>query len=139
MQNIHPTDEQLAALAALPEDGSALFMLNLLAYREQAAYRAQDAQPACSGREAFKRYSKLSIGCIERAGGRVIFIGAARGTVIGPAEENWDEIFLVQYPSRRAFLDMIASDAYNAIAFHRTAALRDSRLIAISAKFNAAG
>lgn len=138
MSSIHPTDEQLAAFAAQPDDGGAIFMLNLLRYRDEAAYRTHPAQTPCSGREAFKRYSKLSIGCIERVGGRVVFIGAARGTVIGPAEDNWDDIFLVQYPSRRAFLDMIASDEYKAIAFHRTAALRDSRLIASSAKFSAA-
>jgi uncharacterized protein (DUF1330 family) len=67
----------------------------------------------------------------------VLFIGAALATVIGPEAERWDEIFLVQYPSRRAFVDMIASTQYRSIAFHRSAALQDSRLIAAHAKMSA--
>jgi len=37
---------------------------------------------------------------------------------------------VVQYPSRRAFLETIAREDYRAAAPHRTAALEDSRSIA---------
>ena len=54
--------------------------------------------------------------------------------VIGPVEERWDEVLLVEYPSVKAFLEMVNSDAYQSIVYHRTAALKDSRLIPIIGK-----
>lgn len=134
MQTIEPSREQLQAFAEQSDDGAPIVMLNLLRYRAQADYSQHPQQTPCSGRDAFKRYAKQSIACIEGVGGKVLFIGAALATIIGPEAERWDEIFLVQYPSRRAFLDMIASTQYRAIAFHRSAALQDSRLVAAHAK-----
>ena len=40
----------------------------------------------------------------------------------------WDEIILVEYPSRMAFEQMISSSEYQVDVIHRTAALEDSRL-----------
>jgi uncharacterized protein (DUF1330 family) len=134
MRNIEPTAVQLEVFTNQHDDGTEIVMLNLLRYRAQADYPAHLEQPPCSGREAFRRYAKLSIDCIEGVGGKVIFIGAALATVIGPTDEAWDDIFLVRYPSHQAFLEMIASAEYAAIAFHRSAALQDSRLIAAHAK-----
>lgn len=42
----------------------------------------------------------------------------------------WDDVILVEYPSKDTFLQMIASRAYKNIVGHRIAALEDSRLIA---------
>ena len=65
---------------------------------------------------------------IER-GGSFEIMASAHATVIGPADEQWDEVILVQYPSRAAFLDMISSDAYQVAMVDREVALADSRLI----------
>ncbi|HSB96070.1 MAG TPA: DUF1330 domain-containing protein [Spongiibacteraceae bacterium] len=133
-QTIEPTADQLRAFAHENADDAPVVMLNLLRYRAQANYSAHPHEVPCSGREAFKRYSKLSIVCIEASGGKVLFIGNARASVIGPTDEQWDDIFLVQYPSRTAFLQMIATPEYRAINFHRSAALQDSRLIPVHSK-----
>ena len=53
--------------------------------------------------------------------------------MIGPSDEAWDEVLLVQYPSRKAFLTMAGNPEYLACTVHRTAALADSRLIAMRA------
>lgn len=134
MQTIEPSREQLQAFTDQPDDGAPIVMLNLLRYRAQADYSQHPRQTPCSGRDAFKRYAKQSIACIEGVGGKVLFIGAALATVIGPEAEQWDDIFLVRYPSRRAFMEMLASAEYRAIAFHRSAALQDSRLVAAHTK-----
>jgi hypothetical protein len=60
-------------------------------------------------------------------------MGRARAALIAPEGESWDEVVLVHYPSRRAFLRMVQSDAYRAIVHHRTAALADSRLVEVRA------
>lgn len=136
MQTVNPTGQQLKAFAHLDHEG-AVVMLNLLRYREQADYSGHPEQEPCSGRAAFRRYANLSIACIERVGGSVLFVGKTLATVIGPVDEQWDDVFMVRYPSRQAFFDVIGSDEYLAFAFHRTAALADSRLIALRAKTDA--
>jgi uncharacterized protein (DUF1330 family) len=129
MPSIDPSEAQLARLVDL-EDGKPIVMINLLRYRERAAYDSSaDAEP-CSGREAYERYGMCVLPLLARVGGRIRWRGDARVLVIGPADEHWDEVLLVEYPSRSAFVSMVVSDDYRAIMHHRTAALSDSRLIA---------
>ena len=54
---------------------------------------------------------------------------ACGSTVIGPADEQWDVLILVRYPSPTAFIDMVTTPEYQALSGHRTAALADSRLV----------
>jgi len=126
---IEPEAHQIEALLAAAPDDEPIVMLNLLRYRERAAYPAGfDAAP-CSGREAYGRYSAVALATVAEAGGRVLWGGAARASVIAPPGEHWDDVVLVEYPSRRAFLAMVTRPDYLAAAPHRTAALADSRLI----------
>jgi uncharacterized protein (DUF1330 family) len=62
--------------------------------------------------------------------GRVLWAAAATYTVVAPPGERWDDVLLVEYPSRQAFLEMVDRHDYQTAAVHRTAALEDSRLIA---------
>ncbi len=51
--------------------------------------------------------------------------------LIGPQDKDWHLVVLVRYPSAQAFVEMVASDEYRAVVMHRSAALADSRLIAM--------
>jgi len=123
------TAEQLEVLASLPQD-TPIVMLNLLRFRDQAAY--DDPAEACSGREAYKRYSQTSLQTIAAVGGSVIFSGKAHASLIAPPGERWHQIFLVRYPSVAAFRSMMAMPQYQACVRHREAALEDSRLVPIT-------
>lgn len=124
------TEEQLRVLASLPAD-KPFVMLNLLRFREQAAY--SDPLEACSGREAYKRYSQTSLQTIAAVGGSVIFSGKAHASLIAPQGEYWHQVFLVRYPSVAAFRAMLSMPEYHVGVRHRTAALQDSRLTPITA------
>ena len=117
------------AFAQLPNDDGPISMLNLLRFRDAADYSAPPEQTSCSGREAYRRYIALAMPIVQAVGGRVIFMGSYVGSVIAPANEEWDDMLLVEYPSRRHFAEALTSAAYRAVVFHRTAALCDSRLI----------
>jgi uncharacterized protein (DUF1330 family) len=121
------------AIAALAQMSNAepVVMLNMLRFRERAQYPEGSPHPPCSGREAYQRYGGLAIEHVRAVGGKSLFRGAAHPAIIGPQDEFWDEILLVQYPSPDAFLKMIANPEYVACSVHRTAALVDSRLIPI--------
>ena len=130
MSSIDPTADQLAALAALADPPEPLVMLNLLRFRDQAGYpEGFDAEP-CTGAHAYRRYSAQAAPQLAAVGGRVVWMGTGGLSVIAPEDEPWDDVLLVEYPSRDAFLRMIATPAYQAALPHRRAALLDSRLIA---------
>jgi len=98
-------------------------MLNLLAFRE----RTEDGLR--TGRRAYADYGRAVAPILAGVGGRVIWAANAHLAFIAPPGEHWDEALLVEYPSRDAFVEMLQSPAYQAIVHHRTAALRDARLI----------
>jgi len=105
-------------------------MLNLLRYRDAARYPTGFEAEPCTGREAYQRYGAVAGQLIVAAGGRIVWAGQVAATVIAPGDEAWDDAILVEYPSREAFVKMVSSPEYLAVAPHRSAALLDSRLIA---------
>lgn len=128
---IDPTGEDIKRLATTVPEGAALVMLNLLRFREQAIYPAGSGFTPCSGREAYQRYSRHTWPFLKALGGEPLWHGHALARVIGPPEEDWDELLLVRYPSVGAFLAMLGDAAYQQGTVHRTAALADARLLAL--------
>ena len=55
--------------------------------------------------------------------------GKLKTVVTGPAEPEWDDAFVMSYPSAAAFLEMVTESEYRRHVAHRTAAVADSRLI----------
>ncbi|MCG8670058.1 MAG: DUF1330 domain-containing protein [Pseudomonadales bacterium] len=134
--SVEPSKEIIEQLQNEPSSDKAVVMLNLLRFRDQADYSDTDINGmACSGRKAYERYSKAVMPLLLEVGGSPIWMGDAQSTLIAPKGEQWDQVLLVAYPSRQAFLKMISSQAYQDIMGHRTAALLDSRLVETYPKF----
>src|SRR5262249_57440460 len=74
-------------------------------------------------------YGEAVAPLLERAGGEPIFAGRPAESLIG--EGSWHLMVLVSYPTRQAFLDMIGSHEYQAIAHLRSEALVRSELRAM--------
>ena len=121
-----PNNDKFAELAADPDRGP-IVMLNLLKFAGKAA-SADGATAESSGREEYARYTDEARKQIEGRGGRMLWSGRVRFTLIGG--EEWDVVALVQYPTARAFLDMLQDREYKEAGKHRTAGLADTRLIA---------
>lgn len=126
------THESLVAAALVIPEGTPFFMLNLLRYKEHAAYPAGSGHEPCSGRDAYHRgyvaaFTRLAEGMpIE-----IAWLGGVLGSLVAPPGERWDELALVGYPSFRIFRRIVESDRYAAEAApHRIAALEDWRLLA---------
>jgi uncharacterized protein (DUF1330 family) len=110
---LHPSTEQIAAIQALDIDGP-LVMLNLLRFRPDG------------GTEEYARYGAAAAPFLAAAGASIRYAGDVHGTVIGAPDEDWDEIIMVQYPSKQAFFDMTSVPDYPSAI--RASALADSRL-----------
>ncbi|MFB0612420.1 DUF1330 domain-containing protein [Aurantiacibacter poecillastricola] len=124
------------AAAAILERGieGPVVLLNLLRFRELADYshapQHAPEQPV-SGAEAYKAYMAATRPMIERAGARLTFIGQPTEALIGPQDEKWDLMLLVEYPSIEAFFKHTGSADTRETIHHRQAALADSRLVPV--------
>ena len=134
MSYINPTQ---AAIDKLIADSSAINtpirMVNLLKFRPVADYGdapdpAGDDGPS-TGAQAYGRYGEIAMAEILSLGGSVFSYAAADMTVIGPEDEAWDVVAIIDYPSRAAFFEMIGRPSYQAGVHHREAGLADTRLI----------
>lgn len=115
------------ALSKIP-DGQAFAVINLLLYKEWADYPPGTVTEKLTGQQAYERYSELSVPFVNEVGGVPMWRGTFGVNLIGPEDEHWDEILIMQYPTRSAFERMLANPEYLKIVFHRTAAVKDSRL-----------
>lgn len=125
---IDPTKETFAAFRADDRPGP-VQMLNLVRFRERAAY--PDGREA-TGAEAYEAYGRESGPIFARLGGRIIWRGRFELMLIGPAGEHWDECFMAEYPSVAAFVEMLRDPVYREAVRHRQAAVIDSRLIRLA-------
>jgi len=125
---VDPTKETFAAFRENDRPGP-IHMLNLVRFRDKAAY--PDGREA-TGAEAYAAYGRESRPVFERLGGRIVWRGSFELTLIGPGDERWDEVFVAEYPSVAAFVEMIRDPVYREAVKHRQAAVRDSRLIRLA-------
>ncbi len=136
MENyIDPTAEIFRALKDLPQDHP-IDMLNLVSLHEQANY--EDDRKA-TGAEAYATYGKESGPIFAGVGGEIIWSGDPQIMIIGPTEELWDIAFIARYPTPKAFLEMVFNPDYQAIVYHRQAAVKNSRLIRNKVRGSGAG
>ncbi len=126
---IDPTRAAFDAFKALPRDRP-IHMLNLLLYRDEAAYPDghEHAAKGWTGREAYREYGRTSGPIFQRVGGSIVWRGGFQAMLTGP-EREWHDGFVAQYPNAGAFLEMVTDAEYRKAVVNRQAAVEDSRLV----------
>lgn len=122
VNQLFPTEPAQIAEMMKPGPAGPIFMINLLKFRDRAAYedgRASDL----SGREAYMIYAKAVTELLPKFGGRALFAGDVTHLTLGLVEELWDEVAIASYANRGALVAMSISDEWREIAVHRTAGL----------------
>ena len=123
MNSTEPTDSQLEEMAEADQE-SPFDMINLLKYRPVAIYDSEaDNAIGRSGREAYQEYGKAVVPKIMGLGGSLVYIGACDHHFVGDESQDYDELIIVRYPSRRAYLEMFNSTEYQEAIKHRKAGL----------------
>jgi len=122
---VDPERQLFAELRKLPRD-HVVDMLNLVKLKPSATY--EDGREA-TGKQAYAAYGRESAPIFQRVGGEIIWSAEPEFMVIGPQDEMWDIAFVARYPSAQAFFDMVYDTDYQAIVFHRQAAVETSRLL----------
>lgn len=112
---IDPDQQQLEALSArAAEDDSPIVMLNLNRYAD---------------REEYLRYGAVAARTLDRIGARILWHADAAETFIGGEDDGYDEVIAVWYPSRTAFLELVADPDVLAALEHRRAGLERAAII----------
>ena len=123
MSAIRPNKDQFIELMEAPDEGPVV-MLNLLKFKKQA--EGSDG----SGASEYNKYSDAAVQMVEARGGKVLWMGRADQILIGDPTEDWDSVALVQYPSRKDFVEMVSSPDYEKAHEHRESGLERTVLIA---------
>jgi uncharacterized protein (DUF1330 family) len=133
---ITPTKEQFIEFAHGTREGEVV-MLNLLHFArsdddaDDKGSKASGDTGAGTGAGAYREYSNQVIKMVESRGGKVIWTGRPEHVLIGDAADDaWDLVALVSYPSRAAFVDMVTSPKYEQAHEHRARGLDRTVLLA---------
>ena len=125
---IYPRPEQIQKLLASDASGP-IAMLNLLKFKERAEYE-DGRETDLTGREAYLLYGAQMAPFVASHGGRLLHSSAARALVIGDGDLEWDMVAIMEYPSKRAFVEIVSAPEVAGFAVHRTAGLASQLLIA---------
>jgi uncharacterized protein (DUF1330 family) len=120
-----PEPQQIAALMQGPED-TPVVMVNLLSFKESA----DGARSGMTGEEAYMHYAERMRTFVESKGGRFLWSGRVDSMVIGESDADFHVIGLVEYPSRKAFLEIASSPHVEEIGRDRKDGLAGQWLIA---------
>jgi uncharacterized protein (DUF1330 family) len=117
--SLYPTKEQIQALLADPTE-TPVVMVNLLSFKP-------------GGEAAYMRYAAAMRKIVEGRGGRFLWSGRVTAQVVGTGAEGFQIVGLVEYPSRKAFVEIATSKEVAAIGVHRTEGLEGQWLLASTA------
>jgi uncharacterized protein (DUF1330 family) len=122
---IYPAPEQIQTLLRGSQD-SPVVMVNLLTFKS----RADAPDTGLSGADAYQLYGSAMRKIIESHGARILFSGRVDSTVIGETDCGFHAVALVEYPSRKKFVEIAQSAEVAGIGVHRAAGLASQWLIA---------
>lgn len=131
-----PTEAQIATLQSLPLDAP-IAALNLFKFNKRAHYQLGDPEYGTpdadvSGQEAFARYSAEAGAKLRSLGGRTVFASSIDQVMIGPDALDFDLAAVMYFPTRSAFLAMLADPAFQSSSRHRYAALERHSMLHIA-------
>ena len=112
---IDPTGADLKRFLA-EDPGGPVVMLNLLRFRPDG------------GRASYDAYARAIAPFLAKVGARVLYAGDGATPPVAEAGQAWEAVLLVRYPSRAAFLAMVADPDYQAITHLRSESLVEAVL-----------
>ena len=121
----YPEPRQIEELMKGPDD-SPVVMVNLLSFKE----RADGANAGVAGVDSYMRYAENMRKFVESKGGRFIWSGRVDSMVIGESDTDFSVIALVEYPNRKAFIEIATSAHVREIGKDRADGLAGQWLIA---------
>lgn len=135
-QHLRPDDAQLGAFLSADLQGPVV-MVNLLRYATAASTdhpgaAADTSTPTTTeaGSAAYARYGSAFLELLAEVGGRIVWSGTPVCTLIGDdGVDTWDQVVLVEYPSRDAFITATSNQRYREASADRSRGLAATVLL----------
>ncbi len=124
-----PTVGQFQLLKTSAKQGP-FVMVNLLRFGKTGRSGSE------TGRQSYERYAQAVEPLLKRVGARLLWLGSVDQIFIGDDTDAFDHVMLVEYPSRKAFLDMVSSPEYLEANEDREAGLQRTVLLAADTLFS---
>lgn len=113
------------------DDGREYYMVNLLKFRKKALY-PKGSSFGDDPMAANDRYNRAIIPLLLKHGGHPIFLGQVLGRFIHPdSADDWDQVGMVRYRSRRDMLKMAVEIAGLGFDVHKWAALEKTQVFPV--------
>ena len=98
---VYPNREQMKGFFEENNDDQAVFMVNLLKFKDKAEYK-DGRETNLTGSEAYAIYGKIMEKHLKEIGGELIFKSKITRMTIGKVEELWDAVAIVKWPSKES-------------------------------------
>jgi hypothetical protein len=125
-----PILQQFRELAK-DDDGQAYYMVNLIKFRKKALYPAGSTfgdDPLAAN----DRYNRAIIPLLLKHGGHPVFLSQVQGRFLHPdGADDWDQVAMVRYRSRRDMLKMAVEIAGKGVDIHKWAALEKTQVFPV--------
>jgi hypothetical protein len=113
------------------DDGREYYMVNLLKFRKNALY-PEGSSFGDDPLAANDRYNRAIIPLLLKHGGHPVFLGQVQGRFIHPdSADDWDQVGMVRYRSRRDMLKMALEIAGLGFDIHKWAALEKTQVFPV--------
>ena len=113
------------------DDGHEYYMVNLLKFRKKALYPAGSAY-GDDPMTANDRYNRAIIPLLIKHGGYPVFLSQVEGRFLHSGQaDDWDQVAMVRYRSRRDMLKMAVEIAGLGIDIHKWAALEKTQVFPV--------
>jgi len=120
------------------DDGQDYYMVNLLKFRQKALYPPGSAfgdDPLAAN----DRYNRVIIPMLLKFGGHPVFAGKVQGRFMHPdLAEDWDQVGIVRYRSRRDMLKMAVEIAGAGVDVHKWASIEKTQVFPVKPYFHIA-
>jgi uncharacterized protein (DUF1330 family) len=120
-----PEPQQIQELMQGPAD-TPVVMVNLLSFKAEA----DGGNEGMTGAASYMLYGGKMREFVESKGGRFLWTGRVDSMVIGESDAEFQVVALVEYPSRKAFLEIASSPHVAEIGEDRKKGLAGQWLIA---------
>lgn len=107
---INPTKDQIEDLKKNPIEGK-VYMINLLSFKGK------------EGKRNYEKYGQVALRSVSLLGGQLAFMGNVENT------DSWDQLAIVEYPSTKLFLNLLAMPGYAEATFYRSMGLEKTILV----------
>ena len=113
------------------DDGQEYYMVNLLKFRKKALY-PEGSSFGDDPLTANDRYNRAIIPLLFKHGGHPVFLGQVQGRFLHPEHaDDWDQVGMVRYRSRRDMLMMAVEIAGLGFDIHKWASLEKTQVFPV--------